>query len=464
MATGGANTVWRLSRVGVVLLATVFLIDGFLPAEQGFRAAYEILGYELTQTQALLARHFLSLPVVLVIIASNWITMSALARKVHATLAVLLAGGSYFAGLNVLEGNSLVAPGSAWTQTSMAMILTYLQIAWLTRAGALPWLRRADDPGAVPFGDKPGFQELIGEQDEGRLLRIATLLHTESDRMRKLSMQTLIIVGVLVGLASLVVLFAGYITSIDLRGASPVQKAQSYLATAQSARNAAQQALNDRRNLLRSRIDFNDQEKALEAQLEALEAQDQALDPTRPEKAQGIGQVESQLARLRQQFNGLPAERRRTVDEFNDEITELTKVLDSRRIIVATNRRLVERAQEMDVLNTQIVGDGDNGTIEKPANASNTTEALIAAAVTRFGIVILIIFLAQALINLYRYSLRLSAFYKARAVMLILANGDLSIMEQAGKSLSPDHLSLGREPSSPLAEVQKIAEVAKSLR
>ena len=118
----------------------------------------------------------------------------------------------------------------------------------------------------------------------------------------------------------------------------------------------------------------------------------------------------------------------------------------------------------MDVLNTQVVGTGQNETGAAPATATDTTEALIAAAVTRFGIVILIIFLAQALINLYRYSLRLSAFYRARAVMLVLANGNLTVMEQAGKSLSPDHLSLGREPTTPLAEFQKIAEVAKSLR
>ncbi|MEM9736201.1 MAG: hypothetical protein AAF908_06315, partial [Pseudomonadota bacterium] len=92
------------------------------------------------------------------------------------------------------------------------------------------------------------------------------------------------------------------------------------------------------------------------------------------------------------------------------------------------------------------------------------TEALIASAVTRFGVIVVLMFLAQALINLYRYALRLSAFYRSRAMMMALTEGDAKALEAVAKTLSADHVSLGREPRSPIEDAKRLAEIAKDLK
>ncbi|MEO1774123.1 MAG: hypothetical protein AAFS07_04160 [Pseudomonadota bacterium] len=93
-----------------------------------------------------------------------------------------------------------------------------------------------------------------------------------------------------------------------------------------------------------------------------------------------------------------------------------------------------------------------------------TTEALVASAVTRFGVIAVLMFLAQALINLYRYALRLSAFYRARAVTLALADGDVAKLNLYADKLSADHVAMGKEPQLPLEQVKQIAQVLKDLK
>ncbi len=78
---------------------------------------------------------------------------------------------------------------------------------------------------------------------------------------------------------------------------------------------------------------------------------------------------------------------------------------------------------------------------------------------TKIGSSLLILFLVQILISLYRYSTRLSAFYEARADGLQLAEevDKLSLDSLIGL-LSADRLDFGRNPKTP---VQEIAEIVK---
>jgi hypothetical protein len=95
---------------------------------------------------------------------------------------------------------------------------------------------------------------------------------------------------------------------------------------------------------------------------------------------------------------------------------------------------------------------------------AQSTEALIASAVTRFGVIAVLIFLAQALINLYRYALRLSAFYRSRAVTLALAGGDPERLDAFARCLSADHVTLGREPQPPMEQVREAARIVRDLK
>jgi hypothetical protein len=71
---------------------------------------------------------------------------------------------------------------------------------------------------------------------------------------------------------------------------------------------------------------------------------------------------------------------------------------------------------------------------------------------------LLMIFLAAILVVLYRYNMRLAAFYDARADALRLADKlpDLRFDELV-TSLSPDSIDFGRMPKSPADQVVALA-------
>ena len=455
---------WRTIRVGFVLFIAYYVIEGLIQDPLGV-TSWPILffGYELDQIPAIVTRNTGALPVIFLLLLSNWTGLSRRARWWHAIAATALAGLDVLHDISVLQGVTAIDPSSVLHRGSLIVGAQLGQFALLARAGGLVgldgrWGLSRPEPPATP-----SFSDLIGADDQDRLVRVASLLHSESDRMRRLSIQTLIIVGALIALASVVVLFAGYITSIDLRGASPVQKAESYLSSARSAEGDAQKAVSDLRffstrlqELERSLADLD--LKLSEIEEKAANGQPfdaaQKLELQREREASRIT-LDTMLARV-------PA---RSVASMNADLKDAEATLVERRGDAKRAQDLLERARALDVLETRTVTAEDGSTTEVPVTTgANTTEALVAAGVTRFGIVLLIIFLAQALINLYRYSLRLSAFYRARAVILVLSKGDPSQMEQAAKSLSPDHLSLGREPKTPLQDIKDVAELAKSLR
>jgi len=87
-------------------------------------------------------------------------------------------------------------------------------------------------------------------------------------------------------------------------------------------------------------------------------------------------------------------------------------------------------------------------------SSSDRNRHLISTISTRVGAVLIIIFLVQILITLYRYSLRLAAYYDARADALELAIGvdgciDPEMLRTLAAIISPDTIEFGRGPKSP---------------
>ena len=72
-------------------------------------------------------------------------------------------------------------------------------------------------------------------------------------------------------------------------------------------------------------------------------------------------------------------------------------------------------------------------------------DLLIATGVTRFGVLIIAVYLVQILINLYRYNTRTAAYYLAHADALLLSNKNPKVMEALHKALVPD-VDYGRLP------------------
>jgi hypothetical protein len=75
---------------------------------------------------------------------------------------------------------------------------------------------------------------------------------------------------------------------------------------------------------------------------------------------------------------------------------------------------------------------------------------------------IVILFFVSILVNLYRYNIRLSAYYDARADALSLIEGPIqqSAFEKLVQTLSPDHHDVGRPPKLP---TEYAVDIAKSL-
>jgi hypothetical protein len=90
----------------------------------------------------------------------------------------------------------------------------------------------------------------------------------------------------------------------------------------------------------------------------------------------------------------------------------------------------------------------------------NDTRYIIATAITRVGVVLVIIFLAQVLIGLYRYNTRLITFYNSRRDFFQIWNGKGASPKELQRIIEP-HIDFGKEPKHPLDDIirQVIAKV-----
>ena len=87
---------------------------------------------------------------------------------------------------------------------------------------------------------------------------------------------------------------------------------------------------------------------------------------------------------------------------------------------------------------------------------------LVQTNVTRFGTIILVIFLVSILVPLYRYNVRLGAYYDARADALALMGGSnitAARFTEFADALTPSH-DFGKAPATP---AQQVIELAKAI-
>jgi hypothetical protein len=98
---------------------------------------------------------------------------------------------------------------------------------------------------------------------------------------------------------------------------------------------------------------------------------------------------------------------------------------------------------------------------EQPIPERNQTSFLISTVTTRVGIVVLLLFLVQILVPLYRYNTKLAGFYDARADALELVDNDNSDgLDRLVTILSPDTLDFGKAPATP---TQQALDAAKEV-
>lgn len=238
---------------------------------------------------------------------------------------------------------------------------------------------------------------------------IAISFVREADRMRRIAFIALYGVAVLVVLAVLAVVFAGRLTEADQRATSVLDQAQEWE--------------------LRSQRNLDELIKEAAVLSRRINSVGGAFEGS-PD-AKGSKEFIDDLIDSKARLEELPSRIQIARDQYSSAVMLTNSVKQS----------LIESG----------IGSAD----------STNVNALVASAVTRFGLVIVLTFFAQALINLYRYAIRLSSFYWSRAMLVAMASGDDARQVALAEVISPLRVSLGREPSSIVDEAVKLLKAAR---
>ena len=96
---------------------------------------------------------------------------------------------------------------------------------------------------------------------------------------------------------------------------------------------------------------------------------------------------------------------------------------------------------------------------------NNSTPYLISTISTRLGSILLLIFLVQIFVSVYRYLKRMEFFYSSRSDALrLLESGDVKDLERIVSMISSDNISFGKLPSSPTNDLINFGKNINSLK
>ena len=105
---------------------------------------------------------------------------------------------------------------------------------------------------------------------------------------------------------------------------------------------------------------------------------------------------------------------------------------------------------------------GADGNSTEDASGATAWISLFQTNITRFGTIILVIFLVSILVPLYRYNIRLAAYYDARADAIALMGGSnitAARFTEFADALTPSH-DFGKAPATP---TQQVVDLAKTI-
>ena len=92
-------------------------------------------------------------------------------------------------------------------------------------------------------------------------------------------------------------------------------------------------------------------------------------------------------------------------------------------------------------------------------------DTLVWTAITRFGTILFIVYTISILLNLYRYTMRMSAYYESRAESLSLmtefGDAEAKRFQMFVDALAAERVDFGKQPTTP---IEQVMEAARSLR
>lgn len=136
----------------------------------------------------------------------------------------------------------------------------------------------------------------------------------------------------------------------------------------------------------------------------------------------------------------------------------LTRLEELKKIvIIATDYELAAKYG----INLELKKKNGNMDIHSPADG---ILFLVSTNIIRFGPMVIIFFFSGILISLYRYCIRLAAYYDARADALDLINSSINhdVFINLVNSLSPENYDFGKMPKSPTDQAIELTKLIAS--
>jgi len=176
----------------------------------------------------------------------------------------------------------------------------------------------------------------------------------------------------------------------------------------------------------------------------------------------------SRLESLRQQLGIVEGKIELMEKEYVDEVTgeggsrrfgQGPVATQKQQMVEEQKRRKEEMNEEVKRLNKEI--ENMQNSVSQIRPSETQIPIIISTMATRIGTIVLLLFLVQILVPLYRYNTKLASYYDARADALTLI--DLSNdtdLEKLTSIISPDTLDFSKPPASP---TQQAIELAKEI-
>jgi hypothetical protein len=308
----------------------------------------------------------------------------------------------YHASYSSPEGWSVLPSISLATVSVNSLFLTIVLTITCYR---FPHLFQYILPSVKEYDDYDSFQKLLLNESKlsstdsliSNKLRAIAEIDSRVDNLRRRSGFILLSIAALLIVASLVVVFAGTLTNLDASAASSVDRLTSEIADTQN-----------KIAILSEAADLID-----------------AIDKT-PDN--------NKKSELKNRLDSLTARSGFAVPATSTAISTVTSNSTSH---LESMRKLLDDAWTKEL---------------STPKGYNDTPYMIASAITRVGVVLVIVFLVQILIGLFRYNSRLITFYNARRDLLQIWNGDLKDMDKLEDMFAP-RVDFGKEPKHPIDEI-----------
>lgn len=172
--------------------------------------------------------------------------------------------------------------------------------------------------------------------------------------------------------------------------------------------------------------------------------------------ASAVGSVDrlgAEITSLERKISEIEAERVRAAKNANTEVSKTNSERTSEDISFSSlQAKRIEKYEEFLKQYESLLKDAWEKEI-KSEKGYGDDRYIVATAITRTGVVLVLVFLVQILIGLYRYNTRLVAFYQSRKDFISLWDRKVENISKFTELVTPSGVDFGKDPKHPLEDI-----------